>query len=225
MNLKLNLNPPKPLMRGWTHAAAAVGAIVLTIVMSWASREDLPRMISVLIFGLSLITLYTVSATYHIGSTHWSPFWEKFLRSFDHANIYALIAGTYTPFAFNLLSDWWRAILLSVIWTMAIVGIIISTLYTYRIPRSVKVGLYIGMGWIGVFSIPAMVNAITWQGIGVLIGGGLLYTIGAVIYGRRSPDPFPRFFGFHEIFHLFVIAGSVVFATAVWLWVLPYPRV
>lgn len=214
----------KPLLRGWIHAIAAVGSLILTVVLAWASHQDWPRLVSVLIFGISLTLLYTVSAVYHIGTNHWSPSWERFWRRFDHANIYAVIAGTYTPFAFNLLSDWWRMALLLTVWIMAVLGIVAVTVFAHLISRSVKVGLYIGMGWVGLFSLPAMLSVLPWQGVLMLIGGGVLYTVGALIYGWRWPDPFPRFFGFHEIFHLFVVAGSAVFAVAVWLWVLPYPR-
>ena len=97
---------PRPLLRGRIHAAAAVGAVLVTVALCWRSRNDLPRLVSMLIFGLSMIELYTVSAVYHMG--HWRPQVQRVLRSVDHANIFVLIAGTYTPLCFNVLTDWVR---------------------------------------------------------------------------------------------------------------------
>ena len=212
----------KPLLRGWFHAIAAVGSVVLTVALCWQSRTDLPKLVSMLIYGLSMIELYTVSALYHIGTWR-DPVRRKF-RALDHANIFILIAGTYTPLCFNLLSGWLRPTILLVIWTLAVLGTSIAT-FTLHTPRWVTAGLYVGMGWVVVLALPAFLLVVPWSVVALLLLGGLLYTIGAVIYARRWPNPFPRVFGFHEIFHLFVIAGSVSFAIAVWFWALPFHRV
>ncbi len=211
----------KPLLRGWFHAVAAVGAVVLTVLLCWQSRGDMPRLISMLVFGLSLLELYTVSATYHIG--RWPERTRRVLRSFDHANIFVLIAGTYTPLCFNILDGWLRITILSIIWFLAVLGVAFSVL-TLRMPRRVVASLYIGMGWVVVLALPAFLAVLPWSAVATLVLGGLLYTIGAVIYARRWPNPFPRILGFHEIFHLFVIAGSVAFAAGIWIWALPFPR-
>lgn len=211
----------KPLLRGWFHAVAAVGAVALTIVLCWLSREDTPRLISMLIFGLSMIELYTVSATYHIGK--WHKRTRRVLRSLDHANIFVLIAGTYTPLCFNILDGWLRITILSIIWFLAGLGVAFSVL-TLRLPRWVSASLYIGMGWVVVLALPAFLAVLPWTAVGTLVLGGLLYTVGAIVYARRWPNPFPRILGFHEIFHLFVIAGSVAFAACIWIWALPFPR-
>lgn len=211
----------KPLLRGRFHAAAALAALAVTIALTIASRADPPRMLSMIIFGLSMVELYTVSAIYHIGT--WSVGRRRLLRSLDHANIFVLIAGTYTPLCFNVLSGWARVLMLVTIWTLALAGIGLSV-YTHHVPRWVGTGLYIGMGWVAVLAMPAFLHALGWQAIALLVGGGVLYTIGAVVYARRWPDPFPRIFGFHEIFHLFVIAGSVLMTVVIWGWTLPFPR-
>lgn len=211
----------KPLLRGWFHAVAAVGAVVLTIVLCWLSRGDTPRLISMLIFGLSMVELYTVSATYHIG--RWSERTRRVLRSLDHANIFVLIAGTYTPLCFNILDGWLRITILSIIWFLALLGMAFSVL-TLRLPRWVGASLYIGMGWVALLAIPGFLAVLPWTAVATLVLGGLLYTIGAVVYARRWPNPFPRILGFHEIFHLFVIAGSIAFAACIWIWALPFPR-
>ncbi len=215
-------NPLRPLMRGWSHALAAVAALLLTIVLCWRSEADLPRLISMLIFGLSMLELYTVSALYHTG--HWSFKTRRTLRAVDHANIFLLIAGTYTPLCFNILAGWLRVTLLVVIWSLAILGVGLALL-TLRLPRWISVALYIGMGWVVVLALPAFLAVLPWYAVGTLLLGGVFYTIGAVVYARKRPDPFPRIFGFHEIFHLFVIAGSVAFVLFVWIWALPFPRV
>jgi hemolysin III len=212
----------KPLMRGWSHALAACASLLLAIAFCWYSRTDLPRLISLLIFGLSMLELYTVSACYHIG--HWREKPRRFLRTIDHANIFVLIAGTYTPLCFNLLSGWLRITILAVIWTLAVLGVGLA-IFTPHLPRWVTVTLYIGMGWVVILALPAFLKIVPWYAVTTLLLGGVFYTIGAVVYARKRPDPFPRIFGFHEVFHLFVIAGSVAFSLCIWIWALHVPRI
>ncbi len=211
----------KPLLRGWSHALAAVAAVILTIVLCLLSRADIARLVSMLIFGLCMIELYTVSAFYHIGT--WNSQQKRFLRALDHANIFLLIAGTYTPLCFNVLGGWIRVALLATIWSLAVIGIAVTVL-TLRLPRWVSTALYILMGWIAVLALPAFLAVLPWMAVATLVAGGVFYTLGAVVYALKRPNPFPRIFGFHEIFHLFVIAGSVAFASCVWIWALPFPR-
>lgn len=213
---------PKPLMRGWSHALAAVVAVVLTVALCWASRNDPPRLVSMLIFGLSMVELYALSATYHI--VPWPAPVKRVFRSVDHANIFVLIAGTYTPLCFNLLHGWVRVALLATIWSLALVGIGLAV-FAGKIPRWVNALLYVGMGWVAVLAFPAFARVVPWTALATLVLGGVLYTIGAVIYSLKRPNPFPRIFGFHEVFHLFVIAGSAAFVVAIWAWALPFPRV
>ncbi len=212
----------KPFLRGWFHAVAAIGAVLLTIALCWRSRADQPRFFSLLIFGLSMIELYTVSALYHIGS--WREPVRSKLRALDHANIFILIAGTYTPLCFNLLSGWLRPTILIIIWSLAVVGIGLAT-FTLHTPRWVTVSLYICMGWVVILALPAFLAVVPWTAVGLLLLGGILYTIGAIIYALKWPDPFPRVLGFHEVFHLFVITGSVAFAIVIWYWAVTFPRV
>jgi hemolysin III len=214
--------PPRPLLRGWFHALAAAGAVCLTIVLCWQSRSDLPRLLSMLIYGLSLCELYTVSAVYHIGP--WSTTWKRRLRALDHANIFIFIAGTYTPLCFNILSGWLRVVLLAVIWLLAAAGVAL-TFSRRPVPRIVGTALYIGMGWVALFALPAFLALVPWQATGLLLLGGLLYTIGGGVYARRWPNPYPRVFGYHEVFHLFTIAAGIAFTVVIWAYALPFPRV
>jgi hemolysin III len=212
----------RPLLRGWSHALAAVAVSVFTILLCLRSHTDPPRLLSLLIYGLSMIELYTVSALYHIGK--WSERLRRTLRALDHANIFVLIAGTYTPLCFNLLSGWIRPTILLLIWALAITGVALATL-TLHTPRWLTAGLYVAMGWIALLALPGFLVALPWLAIAWFLMGGIFYTIGAVIYAHRWPDPFPRIFGFHEIFHLFVIMGTVAFAVPVWVWALSFPRI
>src|SRR6266849_8768789 len=205
----------KPLLRGWFHAVAAACAVALTVVLCWLSRGDIPKLISMLLFGLSMIELYTISAIYHIGT--WSEPRRRLLRALDHANIFVLIAGTYTPLCFNLLSGWLRPTILIIIWSLAAVGIGLAT-FTLHTPRWVTALLYVVMGWVVVLALPAFLAVVPWSTVGLLLLGGILYTIGAIIYALKWPDPLPRVLGFHEVFHLFVIAGSIAFALVIWYW-------
>jgi len=213
--------PLKPLSRGWSHAIAALASLVVTVILCWLSRTDIPRLISLLIFGLSMIELYTVSAAYHILT--WSAARRRVVRALDHANIFVLIAGTYTPLCFNILSGWVRVSLLLVIWLLALLGVSMSV-FTLNVPRWVRAALYIGMGWVVVLALPAFLAILPWIAVATLLFGGILYTVGAVIYARKQPDPFPSVWGYHEVFHLFVIAGSIAFTVCIWLWALPFPR-
>ncbi len=216
------LGPPKPLLRGWSHAGAAVAALAVTIALFAIAGDDHPRALSMLVFGLSMIVLYAVSALYHIG--RWQPGTERVLRAIDHANIYVLIAGTFTPMCVNVLEGSFKTTMLTVIWSVAAAGVVLSV-FTEHLPRWVTASLYVGMGWIGVVLLPAFAAHLPWPAVALLLLGGLFYTTGAVIYALQRPDPYPRVFGYHEVFHLFVIAGSAAFTITIWVFVMPFTRV
>jgi hemolysin III len=211
----------KPLLRGWSHALAAVAAVVVTILLLVETHSDGVRFASILIFGLSMIGLYLGSAVYHLG--RWQGRRARLLQAIDHANIFLLIAGTYTPICVNVLTGWHRIVVLSLVWTIGLAGML-ATVLMLRLPRWASTGLYLGMGWVALIVLPQLVAALPWQAIAMLFGGGVLYSIGAVIYALKRPNPLPRVFGFHEIFHLFTIAGGAAFIAMIWIWVLPFPR-
>ncbi len=211
----------KPLLRGWLHAGAAVGAVAVTVLLLGRTRDDLLRLATVLVFGLSMVELYVVSAIYHIGG--WRGRARKALRALDHANIFVLIAGTYTPISVNVLSGSLRLAVIGVIWSLAAAGVATSVL-ALRLPRWLHASLYVAMGWVAVIPFPSLTRLLPWPALALLFLGGLLYTIGAGVYALRRPDPLPRVFGFHEVFHLFVIAGGAAFVGVIWIWVVPFPR-
>jgi hemolysin III len=211
----------KPLMRGWLHAVATLGAIAVTAALLVSTAGDLPRFLSVLVFGLSMILLYAVSSIYHIGS--WTGRRYRVLRALDHANIFVLIAGTYTPICVNVMPPGLGMTMLALIWSLAAIGVGCSVL-TLHLPRWIMAGLYIGMGWVAVGAMPSLLRSLPLEATLLLFLGGALYTTGAVIYALQRPNPLPRVFGFHEIFHLFVVGGSAAFVAMIWGWVVPFTR-
>jgi hemolysin III len=206
----------KPLLRGWFHAVASVGALLVTIALLIKTYGNTASFIGALVFGLSMVVLYTVSSIYHIGT--WQGRRERVLRAFDHANIFLLIAGTYTPICVNVLTGHLRVTMLVLIWGLAALGIG-SVVFTVHLPRALMTGLYVGMGWVALIAIPELLRQLPLPATLLLGAGGLFYTTGAVVYALRRPNPLPHIFGFHEIFHLFVIAGSSAFVAAIWVWV------
>lgn len=178
-------------------------------------------MLSMLVYGLSSVQLYTISAVYHIG--HWHGRRDTVLRALDHASIFILIAGTYVPFCVNILPDQLRLMLLVVVWVLALTGAALSVV-TIRLPRWLGVGLYVAIGWVGLVPAPTLLQTFPPPALAMLLLGGALYTVGAIIYARRRPDPWPQLFGFHELFHVLVIAANATFLATIWIWVVPFPR-
>ncbi len=175
--------------------------------------------IGAIVFSLSALMLFGVSATYHRG--HWRPSSHAFLRRWDHANIFLLIAGSYTPFSLILLDGAARVTLLSVVWSGAILGVFFRIFWTDA-PRWLYVPIYVALGWAAVFFIPAFFDGATALGVGIGIAiftmicvGGGLYTVGGVVYGFKRPNPWPRWFGFHEVFHVFTILAFVAHYTGI----------
>ncbi|HLH22174.1 MAG TPA: hemolysin III family protein [Chloroflexota bacterium] len=214
-------SPARPLLRGWSHAIAALGAVPALAALLGPSLADPPRAVSLLVYGLSMIELLAVSASYHLRA--WRPSVRATLRALDHASIFVLIAGTYTPIAFNVLAGGERVGVLVTVWALAAVGVTCSV-RTHRLPRWARTGLYLAMGWVALIPAPSLVRALPGLAVGGLVAGGLFYTAGALVYVRRWPDPLPRVFGFHEVFHLLVIAGAATFAATIWIWIVPFPR-
>ena len=211
----------RPLLRGWFHAVAAIGAVGVTAALAFRALGDLPRLASLLVFGLSMIELYSVSAVYHVRV--WQGRRRTVLRALDHAGIFVLIAGTFTPFCVNVLAGWLRPAVLILIWAAALAGVS-TAVFTLGLPRWTTTVPYLGMGWAALLPLPRIVQLLPWEAVALMLSGGALYTLGAVVYWRRRPDPLPRLLGFHEVFHLLTIAANAAFVVAVWVWVVPFPR-
>lgn len=194
---------------GFTHLFGAivslVGLIVLIIKQLRMPSDSPWGLFSVIVFGLSLIFLYTASTVYHLVSSK-----EKvilFLRKLDHSMIFVLIAGTYTPICLIALEGAWRWGLFSLIWFFAIAGIVLKLTW-FECPRWLYTFFYIAMGWVAVFAISPLSKVLPKGALILLVSGGVVYTIGGLIYALKWPKLNFKYWGFHEIFHLFVLGGS-----------------
>lgn len=179
--------------------------------------STVPLKIACAVFMASAVILFGHSATYHLGK--WSQPVHRVLRRIDHSNIFILIAGTYTPLTIALLSTSHATLCLSIVWGGAIAGVLLSNFWPSA-PRWIYVPLYVMLGWVAVWFIPEMLHSGGAAVIWLIFLGGVAYTIGAMSYGFRWPNPWPRYWGFHEFFHLGTVAGYVLHAIAVFFAIL-----
>lgn len=191
----------KPRLRGWLHAGTAPLALVAGIVLVALSPTTQTRVGSA-VFAASALALFTASATMHRG--RWSPRTGLWLRRLDHSSIFLLIAGSYTPFTLLLLHGRDRSTLLSVAWGGAALGIAFRMFWTSA-PRWLYTPIYIALGWVAIFYFPAFSERAGIPVLALIVVGGVLYTVGGVVYGFKRPNPSPRWFGFHEVFHTLTI--------------------
>jgi hemolysin III len=207
---------PRPRLRGLLHLGAFVVALGLGVTLVLvAGRQDMPAFA---VYGLGVAGLFGVSALYHRG--RWRPGVRARLQRADHAMIFVLIAGTYTPICVHVLDGAVGAALLTVVWTGALIAAALELRPTPA-PRGVLVGLSIALGWVALPALPAVVDELGWVATALIGLGGVLYTAGAVIYARRRPDPLPEVFGYHEVFHALTIAGAASHYAVIAFWVLP----
>lgn len=200
----------RPALRGVLHAVAAVLAVAGS---AWLMLlADSPTgYVGGALFGASLMLLYGTSASYH--QIPWRPTWRRIVKRLDHAMIFVLIAGTYTPFCLDVRLAWGIP-LLSVVWSLAAAGALLKIAWPDA-PRWLSVGLYVGLGWIALAGASEILARYSATPVTLLVLGGVLYTIGGVIYALQRPDPWPRVFGYHEVFHSFVVAGSAIHYAAI----------
>jgi hemolysin III len=201
----------RPLLRGASHALGfftAIGAWIVLVVQAGAALQ----VVASVIYGAGLALALGTSALYH--RIRWRPRAYHRIRKLDHSMIYVLIASSCTPFALLLLDGPWRVFVLVAMWSLAAAGITLRWLVEHQ-PRWLQVGTYIGMGWAGLLLLPAF-DRMDVTSLTLTIVGGLLYTIGGIVYLVRSPNPLPRVFGFHEVFHALVIAAATCHFIAVW---------
>ena len=211
----------KPLLRGWSHAVAAVVAVGGLVALILITRHDPAKLVSMVVYGVGLVLLFSVSATYHL--FNWPPRVKAWLRRADHATIFVFIAATYTPLAYNVLDGWWRLGVLAAIWISAAAGVAGAAPFL-RIPRQLLASLYLGMGWVAVIAMVPMTAALGWAAAALMALGGLQYSVGAAVYAFRRPRLWPKVFGYHELFHLAVITASVTFYVIVVRYAVPYHR-
>jgi len=189
----------------YTHAAGAAGAIVALVLLVVAAAPSVPKVISMALFGGTAVLLFVASSVYHFFDLGERA--NRWLRRLDHAAIFLFIAGTYIGPLIHTLDGAWRVTMLSVVGGIAVLGVIFKTLWI-GCPRWLSAGLYLAMGWIVVVPGYLVLPALSPSSLAWLAAGGLAYTVGAVIYATKRPDPWPDVFGHHEIWHLFVLAGA-----------------
>jgi hemolysin III len=200
----------KPLLRGWLHAGMAPVAVASGIVLVLLATTTTGK-VSAIVFAGTATLLFATSAIYHRGT--WSPRVAAVLRRLDHSNIFLIIAGTYTPFALLLPPDQARTLLL-IVWTGAVMGVLFRVLWAGA-PRWLYVPVYVLLGWVAVFYFGPLLEHAGGAVMVWVVLGGVLYSLGAVVYGTKRPDISPRWFGFHEVFHaLTVLAFGAHFVAA-----------
>lgn len=205
------IEEPRPRLRGVFHAVGAPLAVVLGLTLVLLANSARERT-SVLIYAASLTGLFTMSAVYHRGD--WRPAVKGWLQRVDHSMIFVLIAGTYTPFCLLVLAGSTSWIVLSIVWGGAIIGVATRLLWASA-PKALFVPLYLALGWVACTVAPALAAGASTAINLLLVLGGVLYTVGAIVFATHKPDPFPEVFGFHEVFHALTMAAASCHAAAI----------
>ncbi len=188
-----------------SHFAGAAAALVGTVVLAVITRGDAGALFTSLVYGLSATLLFTASGIYHATKTVENS--TSALRKLDQSAIFVMIAGTYTPVAYVYLSGAWAWGIVAVQWGLVLMGITLTLFWITR-PRVITVALYLAMGWVAVAAVKELLRTMPPRALVLLLAGGIAYTAGAVIYAIKKPDPLPGRFGFHEIFHVFILLGA-----------------
>lgn len=208
----------KPKLRGWIHAITAPLALAACIVLTVLAPTTTLKIGSGVYLACSLL-LFANSGVYHISNGHFPVKVSQLLRRIDHANIYLLIAGTYTPLALALMTPDHQRLVLGIIWVGAVIGMVANVCWITA-PRWLFTILYVVLGWVAVWFIPELYRAGGAAIVVLIAAGGVIYTLGAVVYALKKPDPLPRWFGFHEIFHACTVAAWVCQCIACYMAVL-----
>jgi hemolysin III len=197
---------------GLTHLGGAIAALIGEITLLIIVWSDKVKAISILVYGLSLIVLFSASAAYHLILADSKI--NQILRKFDHSAIYLLIAGTYTPFCILALKGFYHWGMLAIIWSLASAGIIVKIFYV-KAPRWLNVTIYVMMGWLGISAVGQFITTVTIGASIWLFVGGVIYTLGAVVYATKIFNFVPGKFGFHEVWHIFVLLAAMAHFIAV----------
>jgi len=218
VDLKKKLKPTdigKPLLRGWLHAYAFFAALVCggVLITLAAFRPGVAPVISVAIYSVTVCGLFGVSALYH--RRVWSERGYQIMRRLDHAMIFIFIAGTYTPFCALLLPRGQATLLLTLVWGGALAGAAVSLIWPHA-PRWVSAPMYVALGWVAVAVLPTILHNGGVAALVLLAAGGITYTVGAVFYALRRPNPWPKVFGHHEFFHACTLVAAICHQIAVY---------
>lgn len=199
-------------VRGVLHGSAAVLSLFGAMALWRAGGGDLGMRIALVVFAASLVGLYTVSSLYH--SFPWQAVWKRRMQRLDHSMIYVLVAGTYTPLAMVVLDGWLLAAALGATWGIAIGGTIQKVFWPH-VGDWVSITMQMIQGWLALPFMGAIARELPPQAILLIVAGGILYTVGMVFFVTRRPHLWPRLFSYHEVFHVFVCAGSALHYMAI----------
>lgn len=208
---------PRPLLRGWIHAGALAAVLVAGPALA-ARAPNVGATAVLIVYTLSLAALFGVSATFH--RVTWSPAARRRMRRADHATIFVGIAGTYTAVAGLALHGWDEALILTVVWAGGAAGVALRQLWLDAPKWAVAIP-YVVVGWSALLVVGPLGHALGGTGLGLLFGGGAAYTVGALVYALRRPDPRPAVFGYHEVFHTCTVVGAVLHFVVVARFALP----
>ncbi len=197
-------------MRGRFHQVAFFISLPAGVALVWAARGGTARAAAA-VYAVSLAALYGISSLYH--RIDCSPRTRSMMRRTDHAMIYVLIAGSYTPFGMIGMDGAMRWVVLGAVWAGAIAGVVLKLGWFGRL-RRLSAAMYIGLGWLAVIGAPQLVRSLSAPVLALIVAGGVLYTLGAIVLARRRPDPAPAVFGYHEVWHVFVVVASICHYTA-----------
>jgi hemolysin III len=216
---RLTLGRMQNPVRGCLHGAAAAASLVGTALLWTRGAGDLSRQVALLVFGMSLLALYTVSSLYH--SVPWRGVWKDRMQRLDHAMIYVLVAGTYTPIAAIVLSGRHRSAILGAVWGIALVGIAQKALLP-QLAAWISITLQTTQGWLGPFFAVPLARHLPWEPLALIALGGVVYTAGMVLFVTRRPRLWPRVFSYHEVFHVLVVTASGLHYAAIFAYVAPF---
>lgn len=203
------LREPVNSLTHWAGAILALIGLIALLIVGWSTPA---KIISLAIYGVSLIAMFSASATYHMVRVKDKAL--EVFRKIDHSAIFLLIAGTYTPFCINAFSGFWKWGMLSIVWSLAVIGITVKIFYIGA-PRWVNAGIYVLMGWMSVAAAGQMLTALPAWVFTWMIIGGVIYTLGAIVYATKIFNFKPGVFGFHEVWHIFVLLAAAAHFVAV----------
>ena len=194
----------RPRLRGVLHEGAFIVSLIVAPIV-FLSADGSRARLAAGVFALSVATCFGASALYH--RVTWTPPVRRWMRRADHAGVYLLIAGTYTPVSLLVLDRTWGRVILAVVWGGALTAIALKVIWVDA-PKWLAAAVGLALGWVAVVALPQLAERLRPTALTLLIAGGLLYSAGAVVYARRKPDPLPAVFGYHEVFHALTIAAA-----------------
>jgi hemolysin III len=206
----------KPRCRGVLHQGGFVAAIIVAPFLL-LSADAVRARLAAAVFALSVAGCFGASALYH--RVTWAPPVRRWMRRVDHAGVYVLIAGTYTPVSLLVLDGTWGRVILTIVWAGALAATLLKFAWLDA-PKWVSAAVGMALGWLSVVVLPELLERLELTAVTLLIAGGLLYSLGAIVYALRKPDPLPRVFGYHEVFHALTIAAATCQYVAIALFVI-----